>query len=46
MGAEMNVVPPSTTDLKNKQDCSTLRAANGSSIATWHLDLGLLDLGL
>ena len=45
-GAEVSVVPPSATDRKNKQDCSGLRAVNGSSIATFGTRSITLDLGL
>ena len=45
-GAEVSVVPPSPNDRNNKQDCSGLRAVNGSSIATFGTRSLTLDLGL
>ena len=45
-GAEVSVVPPSATDRTNKQDCSGLRAVNGSSITTYGTRSLTLDLGL
>ena len=45
-GAEVSVIPPSSTDRKNKQDCSGLLAVNGSSIATFGTQSLTLDLGL
>ena len=45
-GAEVSIVPLSATDRKNKQDCSGLRAVNGSSIATFGTRSITLDLGL
>ena len=45
-GAEVSVIPPSSTDRKNKQDCSGLRAVNGSPIATFGTRSLTLDLGL
>ena len=45
-GAEVSVIPPSSTDRKNKQDCSGLQAVNGSSIATFGTRSLTLDLGL
>ena len=45
-GAEVSVIPPSTTDRMNKQDCSGLQAVNGSPIATFGTWSLTLDLGL
>ena len=45
-GAEVSVSPPSSTDRKNKQDCSGLRAVNDYPIATFGTGSLTLDLGL
>ena len=45
-GTEVSVIPLSTTDQKNKQDCSGLRAVNGSPIATFRTWSPTLDFGL
>ena len=45
-GAKVSVIPLSSTDRKNKQDCSGLRAINGSPIATFGTRSLTLDLGL
>ena len=46
MSAEVSVIPPSTTDWMNKQDCSGLQAVNGSPIAIFGTRSLTLDLGL
>ena len=45
-GAEISVIPPSSTDRKNKQGRSGLRAVNVSPIATFGTRSLNLDLGL
>ena len=45
-GAEVNIIPPLPLEQKNRQDCSGLKAVNGSSIATYGNRSLTLDLGL
>jgi len=45
-GAEVSIIPPSPAERKNKQECSGLRAINGSPIATFGTRSLTLDLGL
>ena len=46
MGTEVSIVPPSSTDQKNKQDCSALQAVNGSPIVTYGTRSLTLDFAL
>ena len=45
-GAEVSIIPPLPLEQKNRQDCSGLKAVNGSSIATYGNRSLTLDLGL
>jgi len=45
-GAEVSIIPPLPSERKNRQDCSNLKAVNGSSIAIFGSRSLTLDLGL